>query len=101
LGVPQHLAQWLNLIAFLPMAAVSLVVHAKHKLLDKRGFWTLIVPSMVTATVCALLAVKTSARVLAVIFACFLTLMGLSGSVMTIAKTIKEKRRDIPHEPPL
>jgi len=99
LGVPQHLAQWLNLVAFIPMAGVSLVIHAKHKLLDKRGFWTLVIPSALTSVVCALLAVKTSPRILGIIFAFFLTIMGAWGLISTVKKGVEEKRNNTPREP--
>ena len=36
-GVPQHLAQSVNLLSFLPMAALSLPVHARDGLLDARA----------------------------------------------------------------
>ena len=44
-GVPQHMAQSVNLLTFLPMAAVSLHVHAENGLLDTRGVLWMIVPA--------------------------------------------------------
>ena len=42
-GVPQHLAQSVNLFSFLPMSAVSLRVHARNGLLDTKDvLWTAI-----------------------------------------------------------
>lgn len=99
LSVPQHLAQWLNLVAFVPMAAASLAVHAKHKLLDKKGFRTLLAPSLASAVGFSLLAVKLSAAVLGVIFAFFLVAMGLAGLVVTVAGLVKKRLNDKPHEP--
>ena len=36
-GVPQHMAQSVNLLTFLPMSALSLRVHAQNGLLDTKG----------------------------------------------------------------
>ena len=99
LNVPQHLAQWLNLVSFVPMAIVSLAIHVKNKLLDKRGFWTLLIPSAISAVVCALLAVKTSPKLLGIIFSFFLAAMGIVGLSISIKKAVDEKRRNTPQEP--
>lgn len=44
-GVPQHMAQSVNLFSFLPMALLSLRIHAKGGLLDARGAVWMIVPA--------------------------------------------------------
>ena len=44
-GVPQHLAQSVNLLSFLPMAAVSLRVHARNGLLDTKNVLWMVVPA--------------------------------------------------------
>lgn len=99
LGVPQRLAQWANLVAFVPMAAASLAIHAKNKLLDKRGFWWLVLPSGASCVACSMLAVKASPRYLAIAFALLLIVMGIIGLGGTVVKARKEKRMNTPHEP--
>lgn len=98
-GVEQHLAQWVNLVAFVPMAAASLAIHAKNGLVDKKGLW-LIVPSAASSVGFSFLAVKTSSKLLGLIFACFLILMGLSGVVSSVVKARKDRIKSRPHEPP-
>ena len=44
-GVPQHMAQSVNLFSFLPMSLFSLRIHAKGGLLDARGAVWMIVPA--------------------------------------------------------
>ena len=33
-GTEQHVAQAINLIAFIPLSVVALIIHARNKLLD-------------------------------------------------------------------
>ena len=99
-GVPRHLAQWLNLVAFVPMAALSLVIHGSNGLLDKKGFWWLLVPSAASCIGCSFLAIRTSAKTLSVLFACFLVAMGLWGTVGSIIKAVRDKKSATPIEPP-
>ena len=37
LDIPQKTAQAINLVSFIPMAAVTLVIHVKNKLVDKKS----------------------------------------------------------------
>lgn len=99
LGVPQHLAQWLNLVAFVPMASISLIIHAKNKLLDKKRFWTLLIPSALSAVTCSVLAVKVAPRTLGIAFAFFLVSAGVWGLVATVRKALLERERNTPKEP--
>ena len=99
-GVPRHMAQWLNLVAFVPMATASLIVHGKNKLLDKHGFLLLLVPSAVSCLVFAFVAVKTSPRILSILFSIFLAAMGFWGLATSIAKAAKDKKKATPIEPP-
>ena len=45
-GVPQLQAQGLNLVFFIPIAAVSLYFHTKHKMVE----WKKIVPVIISGT---------------------------------------------------
>ena len=46
-GVSQHMAQSVNLLTFLPMAAISLRIHAQNGLLDTQDVWWMAVPAAV------------------------------------------------------
>lgn len=97
--VPQHLAQWLNLVAFVPMAVVSLTVHAHNGLLDKRGFVTLVIPSAASAIGFSLLAVHMHAKILSLLFGILLVGMGLVGVVATAVNWVKTLKANTPKEP--
>ena len=92
-GVPQHLAQSVNLFAFLPMAVFSLRVHAKNGLLDARGTPWMIVPAggafrprgMAGAGGVAAEALRVGFGV----FLCVLSLYQFAGG----AKALRQKRR--------
>ena len=98
-GWEQHLAQWLNLVAFVPSAIGSLVIHARNKLLDGKAWACTLLPSLPTAIGFSFLAVKVEGRVLSLTFGCFLTLLGVVSLIMTIKKNREEKRMNTPREP--
>ena len=91
-GVPQHLAQSVNLFAFLPMAVFSLRVHAKNGLLDARGTPWMIVPAAALSALGAWLVQGVAAEALRVgfgVFLCILSLYQFAGG----AKALRQKRR--------
>ena len=76
-GVPQHMAQSVNLLTFLPMAAVSLRVHAKNGLLDTRGVLWTIVPATLLSVLGGLFVQGITGGALRVGFGVFLCLLSL------------------------
>ena len=76
-GVPQHMAQSGNLLTFLPMAAVSLRVHAENGLLDTRGVLWMIVPATLLSVLGGLFVQNVSGGALRVGFGVFLCLLSL------------------------
>ena len=48
-GLNQHLAQAINLIAFIPMAVVALIIHIKNKLVDFKGVLYIILPGVLAS----------------------------------------------------
>ena len=76
-GVPQHLAQSVNLFSFLPMAALSLRVHAQDGLLDARGTAWMIVPAALLSVLGAVFVQGVPAGALRVSFGVFLCLLSL------------------------
>lgn len=76
-GVPQHLAQSVNLLSFLPMAALSLRVHACGGLLDARGTPWMIVPAAALSFLGAAFVQNVSAGALRAGFGIFLCLLSL------------------------
>lgn len=76
-GVAQRQAQGINLLAFLPMAAVALVIHFKNKLIKPKSTLWLIVPACVCSIFGALLASVMQPQVLRIIFGSFIGLLGI------------------------
>lgn len=76
-GVPQHLAQSVNLLSFLPMAAVSLRVHAQNDLLDTKDILWMIVPATALSVLGGIFVQGVPADSLRVGFGVFLCLLSV------------------------
>ena len=74
-GVPQHLAQSVNLLSFLPMAAVSLRIHAKNGLLDTKNIAWMALPATALSVLGGIFVQGVSAGALRVGFGAFLCLL--------------------------
>lgn len=75
-GTNQLEAQGINLIFFLPIAALSLIFHTKNKLVE----WKKVLPSLITgcifALIFSLIAVNIHTDMLSRLFGGFITLTG-------------------------
>ena len=78
-GVEQHVAQATNLIAFLPMAAISLSVHKKSGFIEGGNVLWLIVPAILTSVLGGLFATFLPGEVLRKLFGVFLIILGIKG----------------------
>ena len=76
-GVPQHMAQSVNLLTFLPMSALSLRVHAQNGLLDTKGALWMMVPATVLSALGAVFVQGVESGALRVGFGIFLCLLSL------------------------
>ena len=76
-GVPQHMAQSVNLLAFLPMSALSLRVHAQNGLLATKGALWMMVPATVLSALGAVFVQGVASGALRVGFGIFLCLLSL------------------------
>ena len=86
LGVDQQIAQGINLLYFLPTAALGLVSHGKNRLLDKDVFRSAAPWGTVSAAGCAFLATAVDTEVLRRPFGIFLLL----AAVVTLWQTRKK-----------
>lgn len=76
-GTEQHIAQSVNLISFLPIAAMALTIHYRNNNLSIK-YATLQIPSgLAGALAGSLLAVKLADSILSKLFGAFLLVMGL------------------------
>lgn len=85
-GVEQHVAQAANLIAFLPMAALSLSVHKKRGLLNFDGVAFIVIPALLTSVLGGLAAAALPGDLLRKLFGVFLIALGIRG-VLTLKIT--------------
>ncbi|MBP5177732.1 MAG: TSUP family transporter [Clostridia bacterium] len=88
-GVTQQQAQAYNLIAFIPMAAVSLFVHSKNGLIKKRGLLPVILAAAAAAIAAGTIALGLDGSVLKRLFGGFL----IATSVATSVARFRQKKQ--------
>lgn len=76
-GLPQHAAQGINVLAFLPAAAAALVIHAKAGRLSLRGCVPVIAAGSAGALLLSLLAGRFEAALLRRFFGIFLLFLAI------------------------
>lgn len=76
-GVPQNIAQGLNLLSFVPMSAVALTVHAKRGLVKGREALPVALPALLFSALFSLLSDFLPSAVLKLSFGTFLILLSL------------------------
>ena len=76
-GFDQLAAQGINLIYFIPIAALSVIIHSKNKLIE----WKKIMPSLITGVIFAALGTFAAGYIgspaLKKIFAVFILIIGI------------------------
>ena len=90
-NVEQHIAQSINLIAFVPMSIVAIIIHIKNKLIKGEYFLWTAIPATAVGIVASLLAKSMDGKELAKYFGLFLIALGIYQLISAI-KTIKEVR---------
>ncbi len=91
LGWSQLAAQTTNLVAFLPMALVSIVIHTKHKLVDFKALLWVTLPALATTCVASFVAPKLEGDLLQKMFGWFIAVVGVVMLGKTIFDWIKSK----------
>lgn len=76
-NVGQKEAQAINLVAFIPMAIVSLAIHIKNKRVKKEGLLWIIVPAVLTSVGGGFAAQAVNGEILKRIFGGFLLLLSV------------------------
>ena len=77
-AVEQKQAQAINLVAFIPMAVASLIVHVKNKRVETEGVRWIIVPATVLSLVGSFVAQAINGEILKRIFGGFLLLLSVA-----------------------
>ncbi len=76
-ALPQMQAQGINLLFFIPIALLSLILHSKNKLLDKRPLLPSILGGSIGVAIGFALGKQLGAERLPRLFALFVMLIGL------------------------
>lgn len=76
-GVPQHQAQGINLLYFLPAAAAALPSHRKNGLLDKQTILPAVIAGLAAAALTAWVSNGLDTHLLQKLFGLFLLCIGL------------------------
>ena len=92
LSIPQHVAQAINLITFIPMAIVVLIFHFKNKLVKIKDLLWLIIPAVIFAVGSSLLATVIEGDLLKRIFGGFLIALSV---VQFFSQKIREKAKNL------
>ncbi|MCI8728485.1 MAG: sulfite exporter TauE/SafE family protein [Clostridia bacterium] len=93
LDIPQKTAQAINLVSFIPMAAVTLVIHVKNKLVDKKSILYVCLPALFTTALSSIAVRYIDTVLLKKAFGVFLIVLGITFFTASVVKTIKNKRR--------
>ncbi len=93
--IEQHIAQAINLIAFVPMSVIALVIHIKNKLVDYKAFLWTALPAVALSVLAAYVSRLVGGKKLSMYFGIFLIILGLYqlGSIIYArVKAGKEKK---------
>lgn len=85
-GIDQHLAQAVNLIAFVPMAIVALIIHFKNGLIETSGLWKIILAGLFSCVLGCFAARYLKAEFLRRIFGGFLTVLSIIQACFALLK---------------
>jgi len=94
-GVTQHGAQMINLVAFIPMAIIALIIHAKNGLVKFKYLLAISLPAVAFAVVASILAGNIEAASLKRYFGIFLIVLGVYQLTSLIIKIITNQ--DLPY----
>ena len=90
-SVTQVMSQGINLLAFLPCAIVSLIIHIKSKLVNFKIGLPIIFAGVLASVAASFLAVNTKNDTLQLFFAVFLLCVGLEQIVAVVVQIVKNK----------
>lgn len=92
-SIQQQTAQGINLLAFLPTAVVSLIIHFKNKLVDLKVGTMIVCTGVVFSILGSLLATNLKSRVLQICFGVFLLIVGTMQTIFTIKNMVTKKSK--------
>ncbi len=89
----QQLAQGINLLAFLPCAIVSLIIHCKNKLVNFKIGVPIICSGVLASVGGSMLAMKLNSVILKKLFGGFLLIIGIVQLILVVISLIKNKNK--------
>lgn len=90
-NIAQQQAQGINLLAFIPCAIVSLIIHIKNKLVNFKIGLPILLTGVVSSILASILAVNTNSKLLQILFGVFLLVVGVAQTILTIISIVKKK----------
>ena len=100
-GVTQHLAQSVNLFAFIPMSVVAIIIHARNKLIDVKSALMFAPPAVIMSVLASLVIKKITGKVLAKMFGAFLLVLGVIRLISAIKSFINDNKDKKDEQSPL
>ncbi len=76
MGMDQKSAQAINLVYFIPTAAIALVRHIKNHRIEKNAVFKIVIPGILGAVVGSFIAMSVNSQLLRKCFGGFLGIMG-------------------------
>jgi len=92
-SITQHGAQMINLVAFIPMALVALVIHAKNGLVKWKYLLIISLPAAVIAIGASMLASNIEAAALKRYFGIFLIVLAVYQLTTLLVKMLTQKTK--------
>lgn len=93
-GVEQHLAQSINLIAFVPMSVVALFIHSKNGLVSVKAAIPVAASALLFAVLASFGAEYAGERLLKVAFGVFLIVLSVYQLVNAIVKKVRATKAE-------
>ncbi len=89
----QHLAQAVNLIAFIPLSVTALIVHIKNGLVEKKHILPVAVPAVIASVAASFISKRVGGKLLSRFFGWFLIALGAWQLLGVIVAVIRNKRK--------
>ena len=90
----QHLAQAVNLIAFIPLSLTALIVHIKNGLVEKDKILPVAIPAVIASVIASIISKRIRGEILSKLFGWFLIALGVWQLVGAIIAKVKGKKTD-------
>lgn len=88
-GVEQHLAQSINLIAFVPMSLAALFIHSKNGLVEAKAAVPVALSALAFAVLASFGAEYAGERILKILFGAFLIILSVYQFVNATVKKVR------------